>query len=256
MRTLLTLVLLVAACAHHPVAAPLVPPGPTPLVAASFADGGTCTGERLPAVSADGKRVAVLDADEIMGEPPAPGCSLLLLADGQKPDSVDLLTWDDSQGPPEDADAGIAGRVATANARLAAGAWVQLTAGTVTANAPSEDDLEAETPPPRQPSQGTVGELTLTYAEPRFTVTGPGGQVLLDRPMTAWSHDDANPACAGMEGEDGGEGGCARCHPPAYIDAAWADAGRHVMLVHVGYAMARGEMNCLYGPTYEVVRLP
>ena len=86
-----------------------------------------------------------------------------------------------------------------------------------------------------------VGPLVVIFDEPRLRVSRDG-RALLDQDMPAWS--------APIQGQGEGD----TCRNPAYLDGVWADVGRGVLLLKIGYS---GFGACWAPPsTYHVVKLP
>jgi hypothetical protein len=239
-------------------AAPRLPPPPREHPAG---DGFRRWRERiaLPAMSADGRLVALAESDDD-GARALPNLWIeLRRVEGDRILSTHpVLTVaeadavESGEAPPDFADE-MAARVRDANAVLAAHRWLDLTALEDVSGVPL-DERDATSP-----HQGPWGLAALgwavTFAEPRFEVK-VAGEVVLAAAHPEWSAT-AYRFCReedmiGMSREEI-ESQCT-CTNPATFLGGWADPARGVLVLRIGYT---GSDTCWEPDTrVHVVALP
>jgi hypothetical protein len=201
----------------------------------------------LPAISADGRQFAVLNVEEIEGFFPAVSLLTFDVNTGGPLDEHELLgpeqvcdfrsfDCDEDRAPKARA---LAQRLKQVNKLLASGKWAALETGTAAPGACAKVDKGQATPV-------AVGDLAISYAEPRLTIT-KGGKPLLDERIPEWSaefclrHDDS-----GFCREE--------CRNKGYVKRAALDVERRVLVLLLGSCPTND--SCWAPGTWTVMTLP
>lgn len=194
--------------------------GPPPVVVFTIRDQrAELTWERLPALSADGTRLVTALVSRKSGSDPQVELAVIDVAADRIGERTMLITSEESAASyPAEATpdvAAIRARVVAANTWLAEGRWEPLA---MLRLEPADEGWDFESP------RRALGDaLVVEYTEPDLVIRGTRG-TLVRRVVKGWSMKPRpRPGCDE----------CEPCQNPAFLDGAYVDSRRTVVLLWI-----------------------